>query len=95
MAKPRRVTKTEAQRIHFKRRFLERHGITLNRHDIRHIAASLRDGKGKLISKQTNRVSIVAINFREEEYVIIYDRQRQTPVTVLPKDNPYQNKTAV
>lgn len=78
--------KAHSQRIHAKKRALERCGVNLNRHDMRELVTSIQKGHFSLLEKQSNRVSVFKAKIDEEYYPVVYDRQRKTIVTVLPKD---------
>jgi hypothetical protein len=76
------MTKTEALRRHTKRRALQRHGLTLNRHDLRELASLARTGIH--LDRRSNRVSKKRIEFRGRTLDVVYDHDRKTIVTVLP-----------
>ena len=54
----RRCTKSDGQRLHAKRRALERFDIFLFDEEYRDLATSIRRGKAEFVKKQSNRVSL-------------------------------------
>ena len=54
----RRCTKSDVQRLHAKRRALERFDIFLSDEEYRDLATSIRRGKAEFVKKQSNRVSL-------------------------------------
>lgn len=81
------MTKTEACRIHIKRRFKERFGLDINRHDIRDLVDDIQKGNNILYAKRlTSRVTAFNMNFKNTRCVVLYDKNRKVPVTVLTPD---------
>ena len=79
--------KERQQRIHFKRRLEERYERVLTDGDIDFIIARIRkrdSGSIRFITKQTNRLSVFCITYKDFEFVAVYDGQRKQLVTALP-----------
>ena len=91
MAKNKKKTKQESQRIHAKRRFLERYGLDFNRHVRREFERLIRCYQTHLIIQQSNRVSIHDVIYNGDVYRVVYDRNRHTIVTALPQDQENYN----
>lgn len=88
-------TKTHTQRDHFKRRMMERYGLTVNRHEYRFMVEMIQNGEAEFIEKQSNRVSAFWLNLTVDDGVgnseivrvrVIYDKLRKTLVTALPPE---------
>lgn len=78
--------KSNAQIHHFKKRVLERCGIELLEHDIQYLRGRIKRGKYKGVIKQSNRVYIYDIDFKDIHCFIVYDKMRKTPITVLTEE---------
>ena len=81
------MTKTEACRVHIKKRFKERFGIDINRHDIRDLVSDIQNGDNVLSSRRlTRRVTVFNMIFKRCRCTVLYDKDRKVPVTVLTPD---------
>lgn len=80
-------SKKSSQQKHAKKRALERHEIDLTQEDFKKIKDMIESGRSELLKKQSHRVSIRKIILNNNEYVIVYDHNRKTVVSFLPKDN--------
>ena len=81
------MDKTKACRAHIKKRFRERFGIEINRHDIMELVTNIQNGDNVIRSrKMTNRVTAFDMNFKSNRCVVIYDKIRKVPVTVFTTD---------
>lgn len=92
-AKLRGNSKKAGQKRHARKRALQRHEINLSQEDFAKIKTLVNSGKSELLERQSHRISIRKITLNNEDYVIIYDHNRQTVVTFLPKDNRYTRLT--
>lgn len=88
------MSKKTQQESHAKRRFKERFGISFTKHMHDEFMFQIRHSQAELLEKQSNRVSKFRVKYKEEHYTIIYDRERKTIVTVLPKSADQQNGSA-
>lgn len=78
-------TKTQALKIHTKRRAPERYdGAILSRNDIRAIAQNIKDGKGVFLKKQSNRVTEWEVSHNNILWRVLYDKNRHVIITCLP-----------
>lgn len=88
-----KMTKTHSQRVHAKRRCLERYGESINRDDIQAIIRLIQSGdtrKAKLLERQSIRVSTWRVTFRDKDMRVVYDRTRKTIVSFLPlEERPF------
>lgn len=82
--KRRKVRKALAQRLHAKKRASQRFGLALTTADLRQIAESIRRGNSTPIERQSNRVTLHRVEFKGEQYRVVYDRKRKEIVTFLP-----------
>ena len=81
--------KGNAQRGHFKRRIFERYGIQVNDGEYDYLVSRIRKNDKSVVSflmKQSNRISVHLVKYKESEIVIVYDKIRQTLCTCLPSD---------
>ena len=73
------MTKTKAERSHFRQRCIERLGTSF---DQRHLLNLLRGGKLEFLQKQSNRTTV----WKKDNAVFVYDKNRKTFVTALTYD---------
>lgn len=83
--------KHKAQKIHSRRRAMERYGINPSRalHDewVRRIQSG--DFKqARPLEKQSVRLTVFQLEHDGEVVRVVYDKTRKQIVTVLPKDDP-------
>ena len=76
-------TKAATQRLHARRRFLEREGLVYSRRVERALIGAIVGGKSVCVERQSHRVSVHDVPHEERIYRVVYDRQRKTIVTVL------------
>ena len=80
-------SKKEDQTRHAIQRADLRYGIRLNEHDIRQIVLLIEDRKSKPIQKQTNRVTVHKVNYKDCDFILVYDKLRKSIATFLPADS--------
>ena len=78
--------KTLQQRQHAKQRFLERHGLDFNRKVRRYFEEKIECGVYRLVQRQSNRVEVIDIRYKDGIYRCVYDTKRRNIVTVFPND---------
>ena len=84
------MNKTQCQRVHAKQRCFERYGESINRDDLDEIAKMIlsKDAvRARLVEKQSMRVSIWIVLFRNKEMKVVYDKKRGTVVSFLPMED--------
>lgn len=85
-----KMTKTQASKIHFKNRFKERFGVQINRNDIRELVSDIKEGANIIKSDRLSlRVTAHTMIFKRKRCVILYDKVRKVPVTALTIDMDY------
>jgi hypothetical protein len=77
--------KKVSQREHFKKRMLERFNIDISRKRYDELVSMIKSKDAVLLERQSLRVSKYKITIDSKDYIVIYDKQRKTLVTVLPQ----------
>ena len=83
------VKKIYAERVHAKRRALERAGVEYNRFDLRHIAEQIQQGYSVEVARQSNTHRVHLLAFRAYNgaptrvHVVVYNQQTKQVVTFL------------
>ncbi|HWR49899.1 MAG TPA: hypothetical protein VN428_02260, partial [Bryobacteraceae bacterium] len=78
------VTKTISERIHAKRRCLERYGLNLNRHEYREVVQKIRDSKCEFVGRESLRLSHWRVEWGGQVLHAVYDSKHHAIVTFLP-----------
>jgi hypothetical protein len=82
---PRRRKKTALHLLrHSRRRVVERYGAELSEDNIRTIGRLIREGRSKLLRKDSINFSKHLVEFEGTEYRVVYDKKRRAVVTFLP-----------
>jgi len=71
---------------HAKKRAKERYGIDLNKYARREITASIQSNQAEFVHKTSHNRSLWRVSHEGETLNVVYDKQRKTFCTVLPKD---------
>ena len=80
--------KTEWYRDHFKKRMLERFGLTINRNDIREITNWILNGDNVLSEeKKSSRVTKYRVIFKQNDCFVLFDHVRNVPMTTYSAKN--------
>jgi len=83
------IKKVYAERVHAKRRALERAGVVYNRHEMRRMAEQIQHGNSTELERQSNarRVHILAFQAfngaPDRVHVVVYDKRSRQVVTLL------------
>lgn len=85
MKKKKAPTKLQSERMHVKKRFSERFGLSVNRHLLRDFISQIQSQKAIFVERQSLRLTVWEISYENNWYRVIYDNKRKTLVTVLPK----------
>ena len=83
MSKPRKL-KRNAQRIHFRRRVLERLGYEIRLEEVAKIKQEIRSGTGQLLTRPDKRLSVWRVRIGSREgFVVVYDAEKEELVTLM------------
>ena len=80
------MKKKTGQRRHAQRRAFERYGVVMGKKQQDQICQLIRSDRCTLLKKQSNRVSIYKVKYEEVEFIVVYDKIRNSLATFLPKD---------
>jgi hypothetical protein len=80
------MTKLSCERLHCKRRALERFGLRLNRKDLINMVTLIKRGEGKFLKRRSNRVTLWKINYKDNDMIAVYDKLRNNIITVMKGD---------
>jgi len=78
-----RRPKVVSQIRHAKHRFKVRLGVRLTPKMYAGLIQSIQDGDAELVEKQSNRVSIFAMEINDQKVRVVYDKNTKAIVTVL------------
>jgi hypothetical protein len=76
--------KKENEQYHFLKR-MEQRFQEISLEDYHFMRKQVRDGNSKIIKKQSLRVSIHGVLYKDFWYVVAYDRNTKELITVMPK----------
>ena len=79
------LSKKQCERLHARKRFFERYGLNFNNKIERLFLQIIKDGKARLVERQTNRVIILDVYYKLKPYRIVFDKKRKAIITALPK----------
>jgi len=79
-------SKKRAQRIHAKRRAVERYGSELSNSKLNEICKSIQSNKGTFLGRSSHRTTIWEVNYNNIVYKVVYDKNRKSIVSFLPPD---------
>ena len=83
------MNKTKTQILHSIKRARERYGVFLSKEDIYKICKNIRNNNTISVGKDgriTNTRSFHIVEYLGNRYNVVYDRERQTLSTFLPKE---------
>lgn len=80
------MNKKKAQRIHAKRRALERYGLEVTEEVRDNLKSKVARGDGVFLYRTSRRVSVWELTLEGNEYRIAYDKNRKEIITFLPND---------
>ena len=81
------ATKKDTERRHYIRRVAERYDLLLSQSDYEWLTKQIRLNNKqivKFLTKQTNRLTVHLLLYKNKEIVSVYDRMRKELVTALP-----------
>lgn len=79
-----RKDKADCQRIHAKRRALQRYALNLDNQKQDEVVKIIQKGKGIFLRRDSIRVAVFAVRFEGMLLKVVYDSQRKTLASVLP-----------
>ena len=80
------MNKAKSQFIHARRRAKERYDIFLSKEEYDELVTLIQDQKAETLYKQSNRISVKKITYKEQTLFVVYDNMRNTIVTFLYED---------
>ncbi|EFK97107.1 hypothetical protein LDC_0880 [sediment metagenome] len=84
-------TKEKAQIRHAKMRASERYGLNLSDHEYFNLCNIIRKGGARIVDKQSNRVSIHELSWKNIDMTVVYDKLRGTIVSFLPNSDRFDS----
>lgn len=69
---------------HANRRCKQRFNVSLKRSEQRSIVSLIQQSKAVFIERQSNRITLWLVNYKEKAMRVVYDKHRKLIVTVLP-----------
>jgi len=88
MSRRKRQDKAITLRRHFKNRLSERYGVQATNEDINKYVQMIQEGRGRIVMKQSRRVSVWDLTINEKIIRVAYDKNRGELITALPSDVP-------
>ena len=84
------MKKATSQRRHAQSRLSERFGLDLSKKGYGQLCQQTRHSlkNNGVVEKQSHRVVVVKVDFKNELMLVVYDKNRKTVVTVLPPTDP-------
>lgn len=76
--------KKDAQTRHAKQRAMDRYDIDFTQYKRETMIRQINIGEGRLIRKQSHRVSIYLMTCDGKEVVVVYDKERNNIASFLP-----------
>lgn len=80
------MDKKTSERIHAKRRALQRYHIDFTKEVRNHIKTQIRNSTGKFLYRQSRRVTVWEVTYENIPLRVVYDTKRSEIVTVLPQE---------
>ena len=84
--KKKRRTKRDGQKIHAKKRALQRYGIDVNSKLLHELIKQIQSGKSNYLERKTHRISIHLVHYEGKSFKVAYDKTRQNICSFLPKE---------
>lgn len=77
------LTKAQSERIHSKRRALERAGVWYSRKDLDAIVTLIKSGASLSAKRQSNNRAIHVIEYKGLQHTVVYNKQTKQIITFL------------
>ncbi len=82
--KKRRLNKTQASKIHFRKRLKQRCDLTMNNYEMNELIDLIHSGKNNYgVEKKSNRLTIHIVEYKSKQLRVLYDKVRRVLVTVF------------
>lgn len=79
-------SKALSEKKHALKRAKQRYDLSLTSREYKELVAKILRGECKSLYKQSNRVNIKSIVYKEQELFLVYDKERHRIVTFLDKE---------
>lgn len=79
-------SKKKAQRIHARRRAMERFGLNLTEKVRSEIIDKIRNNESQPLERSSPIKSIHAVRYDGEVYAVVYDKRRKELASLLPRE---------
>lgn len=79
------MDKKTSERIHAKRRALERYDLVFTKAVRNKIKGMIQTSKGKFLYRQSRRVTVWEVDHENRKFKVVYDSLRGEIVTFLPQ----------
>lgn len=73
-------------RTHFKSRFQQRFGQTINSSDYRRIIDMIQNNEAEFVGRQSVNKSIFRVTYKDVSFYVVYNKQRKELHTCMPLD---------
>ena len=77
------MNKFQCEKLHAKRRAMERLGFNLNKYARRDLVKLIQERKLEFLYKQSHRVTVYRANINGQDVDVVYDKKRHTIITFL------------
>lgn len=88
-----KMDKKKAQVMHTQKRCLERLGFYPEKQTIETWVAKIQNGSAKFLDRQSHRITRWVIAHKEDEFIVVYDKNRKNITTILPMEFVEHAKT--
>lgn len=81
------MSKRDAQKSHFRRRVFERYSIQISDGEYDYLVSRIKKNDKEVVTfltKQSNRLSVHILSYKQQDIVAVYDKIRKSLVTALP-----------
>lgn len=76
------ATKKQAQSIHFRRRAIQRIGVSITKKDRRLMVQQIKSGKAQFLEKHSLRVNSWKFSINGVDCEVLYDKKRGSLITI-------------
>ena len=79
----RKRSKRKDQQRHARNRAMERLGLNIGANSQDEIVRMIQQGECTFVRKDSNRVSVFDVEFKQETLRVVYDKQRKSLATIM------------